>query len=286
VVMLAGMSMANLNYRFNPAFVKAPDWKATFAYLQDHAQPGDAIIYTSPDPAPIYYAADRWSTILLPPRVPIDEQQVRQIASAVAAQHQQIWLIPQWLPNWDQQRFTEQVLDGLAERTAELRTGSLPLVQYHTRERYMAERMPLDARLGDRIRLVGATLRAANGAPAQALTVQPGGRVRLTLYWQALQKPAAEYSVFVQLLDAGGRLSSQADAWPRSGAYPTSWWKPGDEIVDTYVLDLDPDAPAGQNTLIVGMHTATGARLPVAGTYTDAPNRYVKIPVTLQVQLP
>ncbi len=284
LVMLAGMSIANLNYRFNPDYVKAPDWKATFAYLQAHAQQGDAIVYTYPDPAPIYYAADRWPTILLPPRVPIDENEVRRIAGEVAAQHQQIWLIPQWISNWDQKRFTEQVLDGLAERTAELRTGSLPLVQYHTRERYLAERVPLDAILGDGIRLAGATLRTTDGAPTQSLAVRPGASVRITLYWQALQKPAAAYSVFVQLLDAGGQVRGQADAWPRGGAYPTSWWEPGNDVVDTYVIDLNPSTPAGQYTLIAGMHTATGVRLPVSGTNSDANNGFITIPVTIQVQ--
>ena len=285
-VLLVGMSIANFNYRLNPAYSKAPSWKEAFATLQAHAQPGDAIIYTYPDPAPIYYAAGRWPTILLPPNIPIDEPQVRQLAAEVVAQYQRLWLIPQWQINWDPNRLTEQALDSLAERAAELRAGSLPLVLYHTRALYSAERMPLAARLGDDIRLIGATVRAADGTPTRSLSVQPGEAVRVTLYWQTARRLTVDYSVFVQLLNRDGQLQSQSDSWPRNGAYPTSWWQPGAEIVDTVVLHLDPNTPTGLYTLIVGLHDAAGVRLSVAGTAADSARQRITLPVTIQVQSP
>ena len=224
--------------------------------------------------------------MLIPPNLPVDEQQVRQRVTEVAAQYQRIWLIPQWLAAWDPNRLAEQALDGLAERAAEPRAGSLPLVLYHTRARYATERVPLDARLGDDLRLIGVTLRTADGTPTRSLSVRPGDTMRLTLYWQTARRLAVDYSVFVQLLNRDGQLQNQADGWPRTGAYPTSWWEPGAGIVDTIVLHLDPDTPAGPYTLIAGLHDAAGRRLPVAGTAADAARQCITLPVTVQVQSP
>src|SRR5690606_32397452 len=44
----------------------------------------------------------------------------------------------------------------------------------------------------------------------------------LTLYWQALNRPAEDYTFFVHMLDAAGQVLSQWDGQPDAGAYPTS----------------------------------------------------------------
>jgi hypothetical protein len=62
-----------------------------------------------------------------------------------------------------------------------------------------------------------------------------GGQVEpdaLTLLWRAVERPPADYSVAVHLLDAGGRLVAQADGPPDAGRYPTSLWSPGETIQD------------------------------------------------------
>ena len=285
-ILLAGMSIATLNYRFDRRFAKAPDWNATFAFLQEHARPTDAVIYTYPDPAPEYYAQGRWSIVLLPAQVPPDRETLTRRATEIVAAHPRIWLIPQWSPAWDDQRLTEQVLDSLAERAAELKAGPFHLVLYHTPALYETEQTPLDARLGQYIHLIGAVVRATDGSPTTALVIRPGDSVRVTLYWRAEQTPETEYSVFVHLLDGTGRSWSQQDNWPRGGAYPTSWWQPGATVVDTYVLAVPPDAPSGTYTLITGMHSADGTQLPTTGTHADTTHARIALPMTIQIQIP
>jgi hypothetical protein len=109
-----------------------------------------------------------------------------------------------------------------------------------------------DYRLGGRLMLVGYDLSAA---PAE-----------VTLYWQAMEPVALDYTVFVHLLDADGRQVAQADGPPQSGQYPTSWWGAGEVVADRHVLPAEVIAnlPPGSYTLSVGLYNLdTGERLPV-----------------------
>lgn len=92
--------------------------------------------------------------------------------------------------------------------------------------------------------------------------------VNLKLYWRANSIPAADYTVFVHLVDSDGNLAAQADSPPAGGAYPTSLWDPGEIIVDERRLS---DLPPGRYTLQVGLYRPdTGERLPVAGVADGA----------------
>jgi hypothetical protein len=73
-----------------------------------------------------------------------------------------------------------------------------------------------------------------------------------------------DYTVFVHLLDATGQLVAQADARPRSGAYPTSAWAAGDVIPDDHVLSLPTNLAPGRYTIRMGLYLSpNGPRLPL-----------------------
>jgi uncharacterized membrane protein len=120
---------------------------------------------------------------------------------------------------------------------------------------------PLVADFGDQIRLLGYDLdcKARLGA------------CHLALYWQAQGRPDASYTVFAQAVGPDGKVHAQVDALPQDGGYVTTWWLPGEVVVDSLTLELPPDAPRGvAYRLIVGLYDLdTGARLPVSGTGAD-----------------
>ena len=117
-------------------------------------------------------------------------------------------------------------------------------------------RYPLDVQIGPFARLIGYDLEVPDP--------RPGGRITLTLYWQATASADEEYTVFIHLLDQEGRFRGQVDAPPGDGAYPTTGWLPGEYLVDRYTLTIAPDASPGPHVLEVGMYLPdTGARLPV-----------------------
>jgi hypothetical protein len=112
---------------------------------------------------------------------------------------------------------------------------------------------------GDQVRLLGYDLDTTRTAPA--------GRLNLTLYWQAPARLAADYTVFVHLLqggflDAGDEIRGQGDGPPVGGFYPTSYWDPGEVVVDGHQVQVDADAPPGRHRLVVGLYLpADGRRL-------------------------
>ncbi len=119
----------------------------------------------------------------------------------------------------------------------------------------------VDRQLGEAIRLTGFSSRptTADGT----IAVRPGEKIALDLAWAAVTDPAADYTVFLQLVDADGRLAGQYDGQPQSGRYPTSVWIAGDRVGDS--VSLTAPAP-GTYRLITGLYeVTTGRRLPVDG---------------------
>ena len=85
-------------------------------------------------------------------------------------------------------------------------------------------------------------------------SLRPGETLTLTLYWTALSEIPINYSVFAHVRGEGETLWAGQDAWPRQGAAPTSTWRVGELIVDSYTLTLSPDTPLGQHNVEVGVY--------------------------------
>jgi hypothetical protein len=98
-------------------------------------------------------------------------------------------------------------------------------------------------------------------------TLHRDAPLEVTLVWQAGETtPTTSYTVFVQLLDATGRVIAQSDRVPAEGMRPTTGWRAGEYIVDRHTLMLNADAAPGVATLIAGLYdAATGTRVPLAG---------------------
>ena len=111
-------------------------------------------------------------------------------------------------------------------------------------------RHPLGVDFGDEVQLAGYELERGDD------------NLRLTLWWQALQVPQADYTVFVHVFDPTTQaLVAQSDAQPRGGAYPTSWWSVGEVVSETVELRLG-EVPQGMYQLAVGLYDRTVTRLP------------------------
>jgi len=93
--------------------------------------------------------------------------------------------------------------------------------------------------------------------------VEPGGVMRLILYWKARKGLERDYKVFIHLLDERGQLVAQRDSQPQGGSKPTNSWESGEEIEDHYGVWLGEGVLPGEYELVMGLYeSSTGQRLP------------------------
>ncbi len=112
-----------------------------------------------------------------------------------------------------------------------------------------------------------------------------GETIQVTLYWQATAAPPEDFTVLIHLLDPAGTLRGQGDGTPVNGDYPTSYWEPGEVIVDEHAVIMDPDAPPGRYRLAVGLYRpGDGTRLPVwDGDGVPQPNALILLPTEIEL---
>jgi hypothetical protein len=89
------------------------------------------------------------------------------------------------------------------------------------------------------------------------------GQTTLTLYWYAETVPAADYTVFVHILDPNGVCCVwQQDVMPQQNQHPTSRWLAGEYVADTYLITPDSPLEPGRYPTEIGLYIAeTGRRL-------------------------
>ncbi len=87
-----------------------------------------------------------------------------------------------------------------------------------------------------------------------------GRRVRVTLHWLVEQQMPDDAMVSVKLVRKDLRIVGQIDRRPVLDAYPTTAWRPGESILDTYDVPVFLGAVQGEYSLNVTMYVAkTGA---------------------------
>ena len=183
----------------------------------------------------------------------------------------------QWVPG---QVFTDQHMIRVdeipADSVATLSLGFYPIADPSARQiAYDGQDQPL----GDRLVLAKLRLHpaAAQPAPAPAAplaswqngivldkaavrTDATGLPAGVTFTWTPTRTQQQDYTVFIQILDAGNAILAQVDRQPQEGLYPTSTWRAGDVITDT--VDWSGDVSRWER-IIVGLYGEDGQRLGV-----------------------
>jgi hypothetical protein len=109
----------------------------------------------------------------------------------------------------------------------------------------------LEANFNNEVKLLGYELSTRH--------IQPGGRLPLTLYWQALDYMGEDYQIFDNLLDSEQHRWGGYDRRARDG-YSTMRWVPDEVITDAFGVPVDLAAPPGVYTLDIGLYRQTADR--------------------------
>lgn len=127
---------------------------------------------------------------------------------------------------------------------------------------------PLSVKFKEGITLLGFNVAVEDGEGAFSEEVLPlrlgdkGGRVRLTLWWEALAPVEEDYTVFTHLLDGEGRLVGGHDSMPANGWRPTSGWRREQVVRDIHYISFEAGEDLGEIIIEVGLYDLeTGRRL-------------------------
>ncbi|MBE7549488.1 MAG: glycosyltransferase family 39 protein [Anaerolineales bacterium] len=145
---------------------------------------------------------------------------------------------------------------GPYDLEVELWQGNQPLDQGYSKAVLLVENQPprfeppnmtyrIGANFGNQIELLGYDL------PQRRVVAGQG--VPLVLYWRGLTRMREDYTIFVQLLDAGQQRRGGYDRYPREN-YNTYLWLPGEVIDDGFAVPVEADAPDGVYTIRVGLY--------------------------------
>jgi hypothetical protein len=116
----------------------------------------------------------------------------------------------------------------------------------------LADMTPVDVTFGDEIRLLGFELTGEDENPVERL--EPGLPVRVRLVWEALRRPAGDYTIFLHVHDGNNTLAAQQDTQPDGGRYPTGIWEEGEIVQTDHLITLPPDT-SGPYTLYAGLYS-------------------------------
>jgi hypothetical protein len=265
------------NYYFDPAYAKAPDWRALGQVISAQVQPGDIIVQNFNEMAAIYYRNSAVPVMTLPKDYwarPEDTQTLAQLNR----DYDRIWFIPAAPDFWDSDHYVEKYLSRYDDRQFERHISSFRLQLYVTPRGWASSIIPLNARVGNAT-LVGYRLQGL--AKGTSTTAGPAN-LHVVLYWRAESKINQDLTVFVHLAAADEHVVAQQDHVPVDGTWPTTAWEPGELIVDAY--DLNANLTPGSYSLIAGMYVPeTLTRVPVsdAAGISQPGNRLVLSPITV-----
>lgn len=109
--------------------------------------------------------------------------------------------------------------------------------------------------LDDKVEIIGTKVE-----PGRA---RPGDRVKVTTYYKVLEDVTQDYLIFVHVEDVDGRVQRMNyDHPPAGGNYPTTRWKKGDTVQDSFEVQVPAEATLrGLNVWLGFWHAPSDTRM-------------------------
>ncbi len=244
-------ALAGLSALFDTSWQKSR-YHELVDVMRQRSRPTDGVVMVNSDQYVLmdYYGPTNLQTLNVPNGdLSTAPEKVTAAVQQFMRDKGRVWLINfGWAMNLQPRSAAEQALSAAGARTYSQGFQDAALALYDLQSTGEdAPVQPRDVRFDGQIQLAGVRERST--------AYQPGDAITLDLIWKALQKPQADYTVFMHLRKAGdGGQIAAFDGQPANGASPTSSWSAGQTITDTRAVAIPADAPAGDYDVIIGLY--------------------------------
>lgn len=237
------------------------DYRGYLAMLAQDTHKGSAAVYNGhaalPLPLRYYTLRNNLSWHILPTDCSPEREKAEQEISAVAAQHEKIWLVQTFPHSCDPACLIYNWLNEYGYRTHEFWLENHLFSHYLIPSEMSDYKAPAQTGTFDGLFTLEAY--ALNHTQIKA-----GEALAISLHWRSLSSMEVDYKFFLPLLSASGELVALRDGMPGNWTKPTTIWQPGDLVSDGWGMPIGNDVPEGLYTLYVGAyHPANGERLPL-----------------------
>lgn len=256
-VALVGQMLAGLGPLYSDPAYARDDYRGIARAVE--AGGFDAVVLNAPNQEEVfryYYRGDA-ALYPLPAGLGGDDAAAERATLDLIDRHARIALVLWGERERDPNGIVERTLDQRAFEAESAWFGDVRLIRYASGP--LPPFDPVEAVFGDSIVL--------EAWAVSALTAAPGDMLRIGLRWRADAPVETRYKVFLQLLDAEGRLAAGRDGEPGGGWRPTFTWEAGATVEGRHALIIPNDLPPAHYALIVGLYDSDdpGRRLAVAG---------------------
>lgn len=250
------------NLYFDPAYARQ-DYRQIARDLEAAYRPGDGILLNAANQWEVftYYHRQGAPVYPLPRSRPPRADAVAAELTDIAAAHSRLFAVYWGDAESDPQRLVESWLAGHAYPAGDRWYGQVRVAVYGLGALPEEPAVASDACFGERICLRGYSLTAGPFAPGEVVPV--------TLFWQVDSPLPERYKVFLHLIDNAGNLVAQHDAEPCGNLMPTTVWAAGEQVIDRHGVWLPAGLPPGDYTLVGGLYSLSGERLPLQESEQD-----------------
>lgn len=259
-------------------------WRETVGYLAIHARPEDAILI-HPDWTryPLqYYFRGPGQTYAVFGSVDAGTD-LEGPLSVISSAHPVVWLVESHTELADPGHRVNAWLAARYPEVTELYPPGLVAVRAYA-PGYLSDRLPdgatpLNVAFEGGLKLMGYTVPQTQVHATDDLFHPPSGWVHVTLYWTGGATMAQNYTPFVHLVDDLGQVWGTSLERPNDAFdfYPPPRWQPGQVVRADFDVNLNPIAPPGRYTLVVGLRDTSGAQVALTDGSPQAPMASIQI---------
>lgn len=254
------------------------DYRAIARYVEANSGPTDAVLLNAANQWEVYtyYHREGIPVYPLPRTRPVDAGAVRAELDDILSKHDRLYVLYWGDAESDPEHIVENYLDTHAFEVNSKWYKDVRFVVYAVPPSGEIERVEIDARFGETMRLTGYALNAPEPS-------EPGDAVSLSLFWQAEDTPEHRYKVFVHLVDEHGDIIAQHDAEP-DPVRPTNIWQANEQVTDNHGLLIPANAAPGLYQIAVGLYPIEDplARLPLILDGTPAGDMLPLVTITVE----